>query len=139
MLVLTAGMRAGATLTALDSGAAGVILKHSGTRQLLEAINRVAQGETWWDTALLRAALTDAKDKTDILAKARELNSASERERRSCAWPLRRLRGILCKPQGEHNAAPRTRQADSFHSPNHLSKSAALKFASTGFLNEGAN
>ena len=73
VLVLTAGMRASATLTALDSGAAGVILKHSGTRQLLEAINRVAQGETWWDTALLRAALTDAKDKTDILAKAREL------------------------------------------------------------------
>jgi two-component system nitrate/nitrite response regulator NarL len=70
VLVLTAGMRASATLTALDSGAAGVILKHSGTRQLLEAINRVAQGETWWDTALLRAALTDAKDKTDILAKA---------------------------------------------------------------------
>jgi DNA-binding NarL/FixJ family response regulator len=73
VLVLTAGMRASATLTALDSGAAGVILKHSGTRQLLEAINRVAHGETWWDTALLRAALTDAKDKTDILAKAREL------------------------------------------------------------------
>jgi DNA-binding NarL/FixJ family response regulator len=73
VLVLTAGMRASATLTALDSGAAGVILKHSGTRQLLEAINRVAQGETWWDTALLRAALTDAKDKTDILAKAQEL------------------------------------------------------------------
>lgn len=73
VLVLTAGMRASATLTALDSGAAGVILKHSGTRQLLEAINRVAQGETWWDTALLRVALTDAKDKTDILAKAQEL------------------------------------------------------------------
>jgi DNA-binding NarL/FixJ family response regulator len=73
VLVLTAGMRASATLTALDSGAAGVILKHSGTRQLLEAINRVAQGETWWDTVLLRAALTDAKDKTDILAKAQEL------------------------------------------------------------------
>jgi DNA-binding NarL/FixJ family response regulator len=73
VLMLTAGMRASATLTALDSGAAGVILKHSGTRQLLEAINRVAQGETWWDTGLLRSALSDAKDKTDILAKAQEL------------------------------------------------------------------
>jgi hypothetical protein len=30
---------------------------------------------------------------------------------------LRRLRGILGKLQGEHNATPKTRQADSFHSP----------------------
>lgn len=52
---------------------AGARVRAPGTRQLLEAINRVAHGETWWDTALLRAALTDAKDKTDILAKAREL------------------------------------------------------------------
>jgi DNA-binding NarL/FixJ family response regulator len=73
VLMLTAGMRASATLAALDTGAAGVILKHSGTRQLLEAINRVAKGETWWDTGLLRAALSDAKDKTDMLAKVQEL------------------------------------------------------------------
>ena len=61
VLMLTAGMRASATLSALDTGASGVILKHSGTRQLLEAINRVARGEDWWDTGVLRAALTDAK------------------------------------------------------------------------------
>jgi len=79
------------------------------------------------------------KGRSRRFCKSYSINSASERERRSCAWPLRRLLGILGKLQGEHNAAPRTRQADSFHSPNHFSKSAALKFASTGFLNEGAN
>jgi DNA-binding NarL/FixJ family response regulator len=73
VLMLTAGMRPSATLSALDTGASGVILKHSGTRQLLEAINRVARGEDWWDTGVLRAALTDAKAKTDTTARTREL------------------------------------------------------------------
>lgn len=73
VLMLTAGMRASATLSALDTGAAGVILKHSGTRQLLEAINRVSKGEVWWDTGVVRSALSDAIDKTDTIAKNREL------------------------------------------------------------------
>jgi DNA-binding NarL/FixJ family response regulator len=73
VLMLTAGMRADATLSALDTGAAGVILKHSGTRQLLEAIRRVAEGEDWWDTGVLRAALTGAKDKIDTNSKVHEL------------------------------------------------------------------
>jgi len=61
-LMLTAGMMAGATLEALDAGAAGVILKHSGTRQLLEAINRVSKGEAWWDPGIVRSALSRAKE-----------------------------------------------------------------------------
>lgn len=78
VLILTAGMIANATLGALDSGAAGVILKHSGTRQLLEAIRRVSKGETWWDTNILRSALSGAKLKSESNEKAREL---TERQR----------------------------------------------------------
>jgi DNA-binding NarL/FixJ family response regulator len=73
VLILTGGMIASATLGALDAGAAGVILKHSGTRQLLEAINRVSKGETWWDTGVLRSALSGAKEKQDRTGNAREL------------------------------------------------------------------
>jgi DNA-binding NarL/FixJ family response regulator len=73
VLMLTAGMRASATLSALDTGAAGVVLKHSGTRQLLEAINRVSKGEVWWDTGVVRTALSDAIDKTGSIIKNREL------------------------------------------------------------------
>ena len=83
VLLLTAGMRASATLNALDAGASGVILKHSGTRQLVEAINRVASGEDWWDTGVLRAVLTDAKAKTDTTAQASELTDRQRRVLRS--------------------------------------------------------
>ena len=62
VLMLTAGMTTSATLHAMDTGAAGMVLKHSGTRQLLEAIRRVANNETWWDPAVLRSALSSARD-----------------------------------------------------------------------------
>jgi len=78
VLILTAGMIANATLNALDTGAAGVILKHSGTRQLLEAIRRVAKGEPWWDTSVVRLALSGAQARNDSQGKAREL---TERQR----------------------------------------------------------
>jgi DNA-binding NarL/FixJ family response regulator len=64
-LLLTAGMIASATIDALDAGAAGVILKHSGTRQLLQAIDRVSKGEVWWDTGILRFALSRAHQDSD--------------------------------------------------------------------------
>jgi two-component system nitrate/nitrite response regulator NarL len=73
VLMLTAGMAASATLNALDAGAAGVILKHSGTRQLLEAIKRVSIGEVWWDPGILRPALAAAKGKNALKGETREL------------------------------------------------------------------
>jgi DNA-binding NarL/FixJ family response regulator len=73
VLMLTAGMAASATLNALDDGAAGVILKHSGTRQLLEAIKRVSAGEVWWDPGILRPALAAAKGKKVLKGETREL------------------------------------------------------------------
>jgi len=73
VLMLTAGMAASATLNALDAGAAGVVLKHSGTRQLLEAIKRVSVGEVWWDPGILRPALASAKGKNALKGETREL------------------------------------------------------------------
>lgn len=78
VLMLTAGMIPSATLNALDTGAAGVVLKHSGTRQLLEAINRVSRGEVWWDTGVLRSALSGAKGKTDARGKAGKLTERQQ-------------------------------------------------------------
>ncbi len=57
ILMLTAGMAPGATLAALNSGIAGVFLKQTGTRQLLEAIERIARGDAWWSAEVLRSAL----------------------------------------------------------------------------------
>jgi DNA-binding NarL/FixJ family response regulator len=65
VLMLTAGMTASATFNALDAGAAGVILKHSGTRQLLDAIAMVSRGEVWWDTGLLRSTRSRENDRSD--------------------------------------------------------------------------
>jgi len=60
VLMLTAGMSPSTTLGALNSGVAGVVLKQTGTRQLLEAINHVASGKAWWGTETLRSALEGA-------------------------------------------------------------------------------
>lgn len=77
VLLLTAGMMASATLSAMDAGASGLILKHSGTCQLLEAIRRVAEGEAWWDPAILRSALSGSSERITH-QKARDL---TERQR----------------------------------------------------------
>ena len=73
VLMLTAGMIASATLSVLNAGASGVILKHSGTHQLLEAIKRVSRGELWWDTGILRSALSEPTLKREGKGAAREL------------------------------------------------------------------
>jgi two-component system nitrate/nitrite response regulator NarL len=55
VLMVTGGMGAKATLKAVDAGISGIILKHSDPHQLIEAIRRVAAGETWWDTGVLHS------------------------------------------------------------------------------------
>lgn len=61
VLVVTGGMGASATIKAVDHGISGIILKHSDPHQLVDAIRRVAAGETWWDTGVLHSLGTDAK------------------------------------------------------------------------------
>jgi two-component system nitrate/nitrite response regulator NarL len=54
VIMVTAGMGPSATLNAANAGVAGVVLKHSDPRHLVEAIHKVAAGETWWDPGILR-------------------------------------------------------------------------------------
>jgi DNA-binding NarL/FixJ family response regulator len=56
VIMVTAGMSASATLSAVNAGVAGIVLKHSDPRYLIEAIRRVSSGETWWDPGILRNA-----------------------------------------------------------------------------------
>jgi DNA-binding NarL/FixJ family response regulator len=61
VIMVTAGMGASATLNAVNAGVAGVVLKHSDPRLLIEAIHRVAAGETWWDPGILHNAAAAGK------------------------------------------------------------------------------
>lgn len=64
VLMLTAGMNPSATLTALNQGAAGIVLKQTGTRDLLEAIRTVASGGAWWSSATLPAVAQKVESRT---------------------------------------------------------------------------
>jgi DNA-binding NarL/FixJ family response regulator len=77
VIMVTAGMRASATLHAANSGVAGLVLKHSDPRHLVEAIRRVAAGEAWWDRGILRRAIANERE-TDLPTKARAI---TERQR----------------------------------------------------------
>ena len=56
VLMLTAGMNPSATLTALSLGASGIVLKQTGTRDLLDAIRTVVAGGAWWPAETLPTA-----------------------------------------------------------------------------------
>jgi two-component system nitrate/nitrite response regulator NarL len=85
VIMVTAGMGAGATLNAANAGVAGIVLKHSDPRRLIDAIRRVALGETWWDPGILRTANPDEKGEDNAHASVRPL---TERQRQA-------LRSIL--------------------------------------------
>jgi two-component system nitrate/nitrite response regulator NarL len=78
VLMVTAGMRDSVTLDALNKGVAGVIFKHSGPGQLMDAINRVAKGETWLDEGIMRSLIKGSSEKLEL---ERSVRSLSERQR----------------------------------------------------------
>ena len=55
VLMLTAGMSHAAMVGALHAGVCDVVLKQTGTRGLLEAIERAANGKSWWSPGTLLA------------------------------------------------------------------------------------
>jgi DNA-binding NarL/FixJ family response regulator len=61
VIMVTAGMSASATLNAVNAGVAGIVLKHSDPRYLIEAIRQVSSGETWWDPGILRGATASGR------------------------------------------------------------------------------
>jgi DNA-binding NarL/FixJ family response regulator len=78
VLMVTAGMRDSVMLTAFNTGVAGVIFKHSGPGQLIEAIHKVAKGETWLDTGIVRSLIAGSTEKPES---AQSVRSLTERQR----------------------------------------------------------
>jgi len=64
VLMVTAGMSDAGTLRALESGAAGIFLKHSPPAQLIEAIYKVMAGEMWLDSRAVRSLVAGASGKS---------------------------------------------------------------------------
>lgn len=77
VLMVTGGMADAVMLRALDNGASGVFLKSSPLAELTQAIRRVMNGETWIDSGMVKALLTDARHRS---GEARQ-ESLSTRER----------------------------------------------------------
>ncbi len=61
VLMVTAGVGDADVLRLLQAGASGIFLKHSPPSRLVEAIHRVAAGETWLDQRVMHAALATAQ------------------------------------------------------------------------------
>lgn len=78
VLMVTAGMRDSVTRAVLSMGASGVVLKHSGPRQLVEAIHKVAKGEIWLDTSILRSLIANTTENPEFVHAVRVL---TERQR----------------------------------------------------------
>jgi DNA-binding NarL/FixJ family response regulator len=78
VLMVTAGMSDAGTLRALESGAAGIFLKHSPPAQLIEAISKVMSGEMWLDPRAVRSLVAGATGKSD---EQRTSQPLTERER----------------------------------------------------------
>ena len=55
--MVTGGMADAVMLRALDKGVSGIFLKSSPLVELLQAIRRVMNGETWLDPGLVKALL----------------------------------------------------------------------------------
>jgi two-component system, NarL family, nitrate/nitrite response regulator NarL len=83
VIMVTAGMRASATLNAANAGVAGLVLKHSDPRHLIEAIRRVASGGTWWDTGILRTAAADEGAATSSPVRVRAITDRQRQVLRS--------------------------------------------------------
>ncbi len=60
ILMVTGGMGTRAIVSAMDAGVSGIVLKHSDPDRLIEAIRRVASGETWWDSGVLNLMRTES-------------------------------------------------------------------------------
>ena len=83
VLMVTAGMRDSVILDALNMGLAGVIFKHSGPSQLMEAIHRIAKGETWLDTGIVRSLIAGSTEKSESTQSARALTERQHQVLRS--------------------------------------------------------
>jgi DNA-binding NarL/FixJ family response regulator len=81
VLMVTAGMRASAALGAVNRGVAGIVLKHSDPRHLIDAIRKVDAGETWWDTGILPSMNQSGDDPDSAVSSPTPVRSLTLRQR----------------------------------------------------------
>lgn len=73
VLIVTAGLSDEVTLRLMESGAAGIFLKHSNPDQLIAAIRQVLAGETWLDRAALQGLVAGRRARTEFYERSRPL------------------------------------------------------------------
>jgi DNA-binding NarL/FixJ family response regulator len=83
VLIVTAGMRNSVTFNALNTGVAGVIFKHSGPGQLIDAIKSVAKGGTWLDEGIIRSLIADSSERKELEQSVRSLSERQHQVLRS--------------------------------------------------------
>jgi two-component system, NarL family, nitrate/nitrite response regulator NarL len=70
VLMVTAGLSDEATLRVMETGAAGILLKHRGTDQLIAAIEQVASGQIWLDHPVLQIVLEGRSRRSELLERS---------------------------------------------------------------------
>jgi DNA-binding NarL/FixJ family response regulator len=75
ILMVTAGMDDAATFRALETGSAGIFLKHSPPSELVQAIHKVVGGEMWLDPRAVRSVVSGATGRSAEERTAQPLNA----------------------------------------------------------------
>lgn len=65
VLMVTAALRDDVTLDLLRNGSSGIFFKHSPPGQLIEAIHKVADGQTWLDARIVHTIVAAAAAKKE--------------------------------------------------------------------------
>jgi DNA-binding NarL/FixJ family response regulator len=65
VLMVTGGMSEATMLHALDNGTSGIFLKNSPLAELIQAIRRVALGETWIDPGLVKSLIAGTRNRSE--------------------------------------------------------------------------
>ncbi len=74
IIIVTAGMGDQEIINALESGISGIFFKSSTPAQLIEAINKVTQGEPWLDPNSMKAVISAAAAKSQQKHSIQPLN-----------------------------------------------------------------
>jgi two-component system, NarL family, nitrate/nitrite response regulator NarL len=120
ILMVTAGMGDRGTLSVLNGGALGILLKHSSPSQLVDAIHKVANGEVWLDGGAIRSLIAGANERSTNSGSTRPLTPRQSEVLRSIldgltnkeiAWKLKSSESSVKAVLQElfHKAGVRTR------------------------------
>jgi DNA-binding NarL/FixJ family response regulator len=127
VIMVTAGMGPSATLNAVNAGVAGVVLKHSDPRYLVEAIHKVAAGETWWDPGILRTVSAEGKGRESSSGSVRSLTERQRQVLRSILDGLTN-KEIAARVQASETAVKATIQ-ELFHKAGVRTRSQLVRVA----------